>query len=179
MSKINACKITDEFVFFWGSLFSQWYSCEFVDYATGKIKYASTEQYMMQQKALLFEDKEIAEKIMSAKSPNMCKSLGKQVKNFSTEKWITNRISIVTQGNYLKFSQNLSLKNVLMSTGNRIIVEASPFDKIWGIGLGRNDDADVINDVANWQGLNLLGICLMNVRSHFRLIDNVLDTWRN
>ncbi len=114
MLEINACSITDEFVFFWDSLFSQWYSCEFTDYAN-KTEYISAEQYMMRQKALLFEDEETAEKIMSAKSPNMCKSLGKQVKNFSDKKWMENRISIVTQGNYLKFSQNLHLKNILMS----------------------------------------------------------------
>jgi len=178
MLKINACSTTDEFVFFWDSLFSQWYSCEFTDY-TDKTEYVSAEQYMMRQKALLFGDEEIAEKIMSAKSPYICKSLGKQVKNFSNEKWIANRMSIVTQGNYLKFSQDLDLKNTLTSTGDRILVEASPKDKIWGIGLDRNDSADTIEDVSSWQGLNLLGICLMNVRSHFKLIDNVFDAWRN
>jgi len=200
MLKINACKVTDEFVFFWDSVFSQWADCYFIDYddcnkpmtissedytkmesivITNGTAYTSAEQYMMRQKALLFGDEETAEKIMSAKSPNMCKSLGKKVKNFSNEKWIDHRISIVTQGNYLKFSQDLELKKTLMATGDRVIAEASPYDKIWGIGLEQNGDADIIEDVTSWQGLNLLGICLMNVRSHFKLIDNVFDAWRN
>jgi len=176
MLEIRDCRITDEFVFFYDSVFSQWADCHFIDYSTDEAVYDSAERYMMRQKALLFNDDETAEKIMSAISPSMCKILGKKVKNFTPEKWIQHRISIVTKGNYLKFSQDLTLKNILMSTGDRILVEASPYDKVWGIQM--DQESPDIENADNWKGLNLLGVCLMSVRSHFKLIDNILDPWR-
>ena len=117
----------------------------------------------MEQKALLFGDKETAKKIMKTQLPGEQKSLGRSVKNFDRNIWDQHCMSIVIKGNYAKFSQDGVLKKQLLHTGNRIIVEASPYDKIWGIGMLENDPG--IEDPTNWKGLNLLGNAIMTVRS--------------
>jgi hypothetical protein len=126
------------------------------------IEYNCCEQYMMHQKALTFGDTETAELIMKAKHPKDQKALGRQVKNFDKAKWDTVSIGIVYKGNYAKFSQNVELADELLATGNKIMVEASPYDTIWGIGMGEKEPG--INDPANWRGLNLLGWSIMLVR---------------
>ena len=118
---------------------------------------------MMFHKALLFGDTDIAEQILLEKQPSIQKELGKQVKNFDIDLWVKFREEIVIKGNLLKFQQNTSLFTLLVGTGNKIIVEASPVDRIWGVGLHYEDD--LILDEKNWKGLNLLGKCLMEVRS--------------
>ncbi|MBQ5453396.1 MAG: NADAR family protein [Bacteroidales bacterium] len=162
----------EDFVFFWHeyphnpvskTCLSQWYDCEF--YVSGK-KYFTAEQYMMASKALLFNDLEIYGKIFEAKTPQEFKNLGKLVKNYDSNTWNAHKDRIVIEGNIAKFSQNPDLKNFLLSTGDKILAEASPVDKIWGIGLPE-DDVRVL-DPANWQGENHLGNALMKVREMLR-----------
>ena len=159
-----------EFLFFWGhqphkhgkigpSCFSQWWLSYFKD---KNYQYPSTEHYMMAGKALLFKDKKIFEKILQSQSPKEVKALGRKIRNFDEKEWLKNRYDIVKQGNLLKFSQNQDLKEFLLSTGNKVIVEASPVDSIWGIGLAK-DHPDA-GQPAKWKGLNLLGFALMEVR---------------
>jgi ribA/ribD-fused uncharacterized protein len=153
-------KITDTHVYFWKGYLSQWFKSKMVD--EFGVEYNCCEQFMMYRKALLFKDHEIAKKILATSNPREQKELGRLVKNYDEKKWLAMREIIVTDGNLFKFAQNESLKSELLKTENRIIVEASPFDKIWGVGL--DEENPLILDEKNWQGLNLLGKCLMKVR---------------
>lgn len=126
------------------------------------VTYPTAEHYMMAQKAKLFDDMDIFNQIIQSKHPKQAKDLGRQVKNFDENIWNEKRFEIVVQGNIAKFSQNPALKAYLLGTGDRVLVEASPVDKIWGIGLAK--DNDKIHSPLNWQGLNLLGFALMQVR---------------
>jgi ribA/ribD-fused uncharacterized protein len=159
-----------KYIFFWGhqppkdgsitkSCFSQWWICSFeVD---GE-NYNSAEQYMMAEKAKLFSDDEIRKQILESKHPKQVKSLGRMVRGFKEEIWTENCFDIVKRGNMAKFSQNKELFEFLANTKQRILVEASPVDKIWGIGIGK--DADNIENPLTWKGKNLLGFALMEVR---------------
>lgn len=161
---------THEFLFFWGhqkskdgtltrSCFSQWWHSPFsVD---GRL-FATAEHYMMVRKAELFGDAASAQLILSARTPKDAKALGRTVRGFSDELWLANRDEIVFTGNWHKFSQNPALKQVLLKTANAILVEASPVDAIWGIGLA--EDHPKARQPADWPGLNLLGFALMKVR---------------
>ena len=161
---------TEKYIFFWGhkeekkeeitkSCLSQWYDCSF---EIDGILYNTAEQYMMSQKALLFNDNGTNKKIMGVKDPKQYKKLGRQVKNFSSNLWDEKKFDIVVKGNLAKFSQNENLKQFLLNTKNKILVEASPYDKIWGIGMAQ-DDKDIYNQ-DKWKGENLLGKALMKVR---------------
>lgn len=146
---------------------SQWYPCEFEAEGT---KYTSAEQYMMAEKARLFGDEEIRTQILKTSDPAICKKLGRKVRNFNQEKWNKNRENIARKGNFYKFSQNAKLREFLLSTGDKILVEASPRDRIWGIGMGKsNPDA---LDPAKWRGRNLLGFSIMSVRKKIAFMDN-------
>lgn len=141
---------------------TQWYIAPFdVD----GVEYACAEQYMMVQKAMLFNDDAIAQQIMQTTDPAIMKKLGRLVKNYNEDTWVSQRIAIVTQGNIGKFSdkRNVALKEYLLSTGDAMLVEASPFDQIWGIGMDANDAKRT--DPNRWNGLNLLGKILMDVRA--------------
>jgi hypothetical protein len=117
---------------------------------------------MMAQKAVLFNDMELYENIMKSNHPNEYKKLGRIIHNFDEEIWKSRRCSIVIKGNTAKFSQNINLKKYLIETNNRILAEASPYDRIWGIGLSKTDERTV--NPMKWNGTNLLGFCLMEVR---------------
>jgi len=127
------------------------------------ITYYSCEQYMMAKKAKLFNDEKVYDMIMSEEYPSEQKRLGKMVSNFNQVVWDKHKFDIVVNANYLKFTQNEMLKESLSSTGDKTIVEASPYDTIWGIGLSCDDDK--ILDESNWQGENLLGKAIMKVRT--------------
>ena len=116
----------------------------------------------MAQKALLFEDHKTFQEILVASTPKAAKRLGRTIKNFDTETWKKKRSFIVLQGNVAKFGQNEKLAEYLLDTLEYILVEASPYDSIWGVGLAEEDDR--IQDVKNWKGLNLLGFALMQAR---------------
>lgn len=117
---------------------------------------------MMAEKALLFNQLEIREKIISSNSPAAAKKLGRQVENFDLKTWEEHRFEIVKKATYHKFTQNTDLKEFLLQTKKRILVEASPVDAIWGIGLAAEDNNATIPK--KWRGLNLLGFALMEVR---------------
>lgn len=150
----------DDFYFFWYGKLSQWYECKFEDES---IIYNCTEQYMMYQKAVLFEDREMQIEILKAERPRIQKNLGRYIRNFDPVTWDKEKFSIVVKGNYLKFSQNSSLKEFILGIdAEKEFVEASPYDKVWGIGLSFNDERAW--DKKTWQGENLLGEALMQVR---------------
>ncbi|MDE6101673.1 MAG: NADAR family protein [Ruminococcus sp.] len=167
-----------KYIFFWGhtpsadgtvtkSCFSQWYDCKFI---VDGVEYHTAEQYMMSQKALLFGDVEINKEIMSAKHPKQFKTLGRRISGFDEKIWDENKTDIVIKGNYAKFSQNPELKKFLLGTNNRVLVEVSPYDRIWGIGMSANDSG--ITNPAMWKGENLLGFCLMEVRDMIIMEEN-------
>lgn len=152
-------KITDKYVFFWQGPFSNWYSASF---KMDGVSFLTTEQAFMWQKAMFFDDHEIAAKILSSDSPKAAKDLGRQVKNYNDAKWNEVRSQMMLHACNAKFAQNEEPRKLLLETGERILVEASPYDKIWGIGMGENEDG--VENEANWKGLNLLGKVLMQVR---------------
>ena len=156
-----------KYIYFWGhvekqpsiitkSCFSQWYPSRF---EIDNIYYPTSEHYMMAEKARLFGDEH-------ANSPGLAKALGRQVKGFIPKIWDEHCFNIVINGNYAKFSQNPKLMDFILSTKQRILVEASPVDKIWGIGLSQ-DDPNIENPLM-WRGKNLLGFALMNVRQQLQ-----------
>lgn len=131
------------------------------------------EQYMMFQKASLFKDVRIKQKIIQEHNPKNIKKLGREVKNFNNETWNKYKEFIIYQGNLLKFSANEDLKEKLLNTGNKVLIETSPFDSVYGVGLdyyGRDlnkQQFDVLN-VDDWKGSNLLGFALMQVRDELK-----------
>jgi len=164
-----------KYLYFWGhqppkdgsidkSCLSQWYGAGFdID----GIHYTTAEHYMMAEKAKLFGDSAALEKILLSPHPQQAKQLGRSVTNYNESRWRNHRFGIVVKGNVAKFSQHEALKTYLLNTGDRVLVEASPRDKIWGIGMDSND-VDAGNP-AKWQGSNLLGFALMAVRQQVLL----------
>ena len=160
-----------KFLFFWGhqqrqdcklskSCFSQWYPAQFeID---GCI-YRTAEHFMMAEKARLFGDTQALNKILAARTPGEAKKLGRGIDNFNEATWSIHRFEIVVRGNVGKFSQDSGLKEFLLATGNKILVEASPVDRIWGIGLAAKDPD--IEKPQYWKGQNLLGFALMETRA--------------
>lgn len=167
---------TPKYVLFWGhqpnadgsigkGCFSQWFEASFeVDGQT----YLTAEHFMMAEKARLFGDVETRASILAARTPAEAKKLGRGVKGFDDARWEQARFDIVVRANEGKFSQNRALQDYLLTTGDRVLVEASPVDRIWGIGLAANDERAL--DPRAWCGLNLLGFALMEVRA--RLASN-------
>jgi ribA/ribD-fused uncharacterized protein len=160
--------------FFWGhkprrdgalsdSCFSQWWSCRFV--VDGQV-YSSAEQFMMAAKARWFGDDDSLARILATTDPGRAKALGRQVRHFVEATWETARFDLVTKGNLGKFRQNEALRLYLLSTKNQILVEASPLDRIWGIGLAA--DHEHAENPREWRGLNLLGFALVRTRAILR-----------
>jgi ribA/ribD-fused uncharacterized protein len=160
-----------KYIFFWSSqgngigkhCLSQFYTAPFI---VDGITYSSAEQFYMAQKARLFNDQEMLAKILKNNSPLTIKKLGRKVKNFNEHEWEKYRFEMAGKGNFAKFHQNPELKEYLKTTGNSILVEASPLDCIWGIGLAEDNPA--INDPKKWLGENLLGFALMKVRGELK-----------
>jgi len=154
------------YVFFWKSdetngVYCQWFSSNFV---VDGVTYTTAEQYMMHKKAMLFQDLDIARQCLETKDPHEIKKLGRTIQNFSEDLWLQNRESIVFDANYAKFSQNSDLKEIILSQYDGFFVEASPLDKIWGIGFS---EKKALANRQKW-GLNLLGkaIHLVALRLH-------------
>lgn len=158
VSKYNKDK---EIVFFYRNAdgFSQFHPSKFT---INGIEYSCCEQYMMHQKAVLFKDEKIAEQILKETVPREMKQCGRRVKNFEDEEWTKKCRDIVFDGNYAKFSQNEKLKEQLLKTEDKLIAEASPSDKRWGIGLSEKDPK--AKQPHLWRGKNWLGEALMRVR---------------
>jgi ribA/ribD-fused uncharacterized protein len=160
-----------DFLFFWGhtpkapgrvdgACLSQWFPCAFEE---DGVRYASAEHYMMAAKARVFGDADALRAILLAPTPADAKALGRKVRDFDDAPWSRARTQAVVRGNLLKFGQNAELGAFLRATGDRVLVEASPRDRIWGIGMGAsNPDA---RHPARWRGLNLLGFALMEARA--------------
>jgi ribA/ribD-fused uncharacterized protein len=151
----------DEYEFFWSndSPFSQWHK---VNFQLNDVEYSSAEQFMMAKKAELFGDTEIKDQILSTNNVRKQKQLGRQIRNFNEEIWNNCKIKIVYIANNLKFTQNEKLKTKLMETKGKYIVEASPVDTIWGIGIGPDDPRRFNRE--KWRGQNLLGKILTQLR---------------
>ena len=160
--------ITEDYVFFWGGSCSQWASSEFT--INGE-KFTCAEQYMMYKKALLFEDEEVANAIMRTNSPMEQKALGRKVRGFDKDKWEAVCREYVYEGNYAKFTQNPEMLKELYSYGDREIVEASPEDAIWGIGM-HESHPDIL-DKSKWSGTNWLGEAIMRVRDELKDLKTV------
>ncbi|WEW57137.1 hypothetical protein PRK78_002597 [Emydomyces testavorans] len=178
-------------VYFWkpeqpNGFLGQWYESKFTvsqESAKGdgemvEIQYLNCEQYMMHRKGVLFAPNDsVTQEILSVGKtvphPSTLKSLGRQIPNFDETIWQRERFRIVVEGNYLKFTQNEDLKARLLATGDRELVEASPRDRIWGVGFGAKN-AGARRD--RW-GLNLLGKALMEVRERIRNEQVVSEAW--
>lgn len=119
-------------------------------------------------KAILFKDQAIADKILQTSFPKLCKKYGRQVKNFDNKVWMEQCENIVFTGCLYKFTNNERLKKLLLSTDDKLLVEASPYDRIWGIGLSKYDA--LRTPIGQWKGNNKLGKCLMKVRDFIRNI---------
>lgn len=172
-------------LFFWGhkpqrdgrvgaGCLSQWWSSPFT---VDGIVFATAEHHMMWRKATLFGDEATAERILAAPHPHAAKTLGGRVTGFDQQTWDEHRFDIVVAGNLAKFQQHAELRAFLLATGQRVLVEASPVDRIWGIGLTRDDPAAA--DPARWRGLNLLGFALMQVRDALTIEDVLIDGQRH
>lgn len=162
---------TIKYLFFWGhqggvgpACLSQWWPCRFE--VEGQ-NYASAEHFMMAEKARLFKDDQRLAEILACSHPAEAKKLGRLVHHFDDQVWDAHRFDIVVRGNLAKFSQHPEARDYLLGTGRRVLVEASPRDRIWGIGLGRANPKAA--NPFEWRGQNLLGFALMEVRS--KLID--------
>ena len=173
-----------EMCLFWGhqpardgsitqSCLSQWWMEDFFSIAH---HYLCMEQYMMAGKAELFGDREIREQILACSVPKEIKALGRKVRGFDQKVWDRFKYAIVLNGNWCKFSQNRSLREFLLSTGESVLVEASPYDSIWGIRLSASSPEAL--DPRKWRGQNLLGFALMEVRDELRRVtqnENLCD----
>lgn len=158
-----------KYLYFWGhtgagqigkEVFSQWYPASFE--VAGET-YATAEHYMMAEKARLFGDEATRQAILASTHPDQAKKLGRTVRNFEEMRWNAARFAVVVEGNLAKFRQHPALRAFLLGTGRRVLVEASPVDPVWGIGLAQ-DQPQAANP-AEWRGLNLLGFALMEVRA--------------
>jgi len=158
-------RITDTHVFFWNSVYSQWhttYNNQGGQFIHEGIVYPNAEKFMMVGKAKVFEDQWVLEEMMKTDSASKVKILGRKVRNFNDAEWDKHKMDIVTQANVLKFGQNPDMLEILKEHKDKIIVEASPQDPIWGIGLHWDDDRVLYED--QWKGQNLLGECIMRAR---------------
>lgn len=154
---------TDKFILFWKDKLSNFSYSPFID-ETG-IKFFCVEQYFMYQKAITFNDQDIATKILRTTKPWEAKALGRQVSGYDDSVWSKVREDIMFKGNLMKYKQNKSYQDLLLKPEwrNKRFVEANPYDKIWAIGLSPEDP--LAWDESNWRGLNLLGKVLDKVRA--------------
>lgn len=157
-------EIKNKYVLFWGGMLSNFYPTTF---NTEGITYNCSEQYYMAMKAKHFGDVGAYFDIMNATQPHDQKAIGRRVKGFDEEKWHKVSRDIMYDACYAKFTQNEKLKEYLLSTKEKILVEASPYDKIWGIGLSESDPQAYFPSL--WRGKNWLGYILMLVREDISL----------
>ncbi|MDH2391329.1 NADAR family protein [Streptomyces sp. HNM0663] len=163
-----------KYLHFWGhaprkdgrigaSCLSQWWPSPFV---VDGVRYATAEHWMMAEKARLFADADAERMALEATSPGAAKTAGRLVRGFDERIWKRERFAIVRTGSLHKFGRHADLRDFLLATGDRVLVEASPRDRVWGIGLTATDER--AHDPARWRGLNLLGFALMEARDALR-----------
>ena len=166
-----------KYLHFWGhrprpdgrigaSCLSQWWPSPFT---VDGVEYATAEHWMMASKARLFGDEEAERGALAAASPAQAKKIGRLVRGFDNARWERERFAIVAEGSFHKFAAHPDLRMFLLGTGTRVLVEASPLDRVWGIGLAADDERAM--DPARWRGPNLLGFALMAARE--RLLSGV------
>jgi ribA/ribD-fused uncharacterized protein len=159
-----------ELLLFWGhrppkrggvgkGCLSQWYPAPFT---VDGVRYATAEHFMMAGKARLFGDAEAEKLVLAHDDPGKAKGAGRKVRGFDEETWAERRYGLVVAANEAKFGQRPALRDFLLSTGDRVLVEASPYDTVWGIGLSASQPEAA--RPSQWRGLNLLGFALMDVR---------------
>ena len=158
-----------KYLFFWGhtasdssltkACFSQWFSSPF---EVEDHKFPTAEHYMMYRKAKLFGDSVAMNQVLESIDPGKVKAIGRTVEGFDQAIWEEHRMEIAVSGNVAKFSSRAELKEFLLGIGKRVLVEASPVDKIWGIGL--EEKSPLSSDPYKWKGTNLLGFALMETR---------------
>jgi ribA/ribD-fused uncharacterized protein len=158
----NPKNVEEKFIFYFGqeSIFSHWFKCHFI---IKKQSFCCVEQYIMYKKALLFHDVDIANKILNSSNPARHRYLGKQVRGFDKKMWQQKCKQFAQDGNLAKFSQNTALIESLLKTEGRSFAEASPYDRIWGIGLSISNPK--IYDRSKWRGRNWAGEVLDTVRT--------------
>ncbi|MET9222897.1 MULTISPECIES: NADAR family protein [unclassified Streptomyces] len=160
-----------KYLYFWGhrpqrdgsvgaGCLSQWWPAPFT---VDGVTYATAEHWMMAGKARLFDDPDAERRAVAAGHPKTAKSVGRTVRGFDQAVWEAERFGLVIEGNVHKFRQHPDLLAYLLGTGGRVLVEASPMDRVWGIGLAADDERAA--DPATWRGLNLLGFALMEARA--------------
>lgn len=163
-----------KYLHFWGhrpqpdgrvgaSCLSQWWPSPFV---VEGVPYATAEHWMMAEKARLFEDAEAEQRALAAGHPSQAKKAGRLVRGFDEAIWERERLRIVVEGSVHKFASDPALRSFLLGTGDRVLVEASPVDRVWGIGLSADDEAAMTPE--RWRGRNLLGFALMQARERLR-----------
>ena len=159
-----------ELLLFWGhqpepdgsigpGCLSQWWRAPFV---IDGVRYPTAEHWMMAGKARIFGDEDALEAVMAAKNPGKAKAIGREVEGFDERAWGAHCYNLVVAGNVAKFGQRIPLREYLLGTGALVLVEASPYDRLWGIGLAASDEA--ARSPVRWRGRNLLGFALMEVR---------------
>lgn len=159
-----------EYLYFWGhhprrdgsvgpGCLSQWWPAPFT---VDGVRYATAEHWMMAGKARLFGDAEAERRVLAAVAPAAAKAEGRRVRGFDDVVWERERYALVVEGSRHKFADHPELREYLLATEGRILVEASPLDRVWGIGLAAEDERAA--DPARWLGLNLLGFALMDAR---------------
>ena len=160
-----------ELLLFWGhrppkgggvgkGCLSQWYPAPFT---VDGVRYPTAEHFMMAGKARLFEDTEAEKLVLADDDPSMAKRAGRKVRPFDEDTWVEHRYDLVVAANEAKFGQNPALRDFLLATGDRVLVEASPYDTVWGIGMSASQPEAA--RPSEWRGLNLLGFALMDVRA--------------
>jgi ribA/ribD-fused uncharacterized protein len=163
-----------KYLHFWGhraradgqvgpSCLSQWWLSPFT---VAGVTYGTAEHWMMAAKARLFGDAEAERRVLAAEHPSLAKKAGRMVRGFDEHIWERERYGIVVEGSVHKFTAHADLREFLLGTGDRVLVEASPMDRVWGIGLAANDEA--ATDPERWRGPNLLGFALMAARGRLR-----------
>ncbi|MFI9639862.1 NADAR family protein [Micromonospora sp. NPDC051925] len=145
------------------SCLSQWWPAPFT--VDGR-HFPTAEHWMMWHKALLFDDTEAGDRVLAAPHPHRAKAIGREVRHFDQTVWEARRYAIVVAGSLAKFGQHADLRAYLLGTGERVLVEASPVDRVWGVGLAPDDPR--AEEPARWRGLNLLGFALMEARDILR-----------
>jgi ribA/ribD-fused uncharacterized protein len=174
LNDIHGHFYNDKYVFFWGGRFSNWAPAKivWVDDVWGEQQFNCSEQMYMFFKAKTFKDEVSSGKILMETDPEFQKQLGREVKGFNQNVWDQYKEQMMFIACFEKFNQNDNYKKILLETGDKIIVEASPFDKIWGIGLGIGNP-DIL-DESKWNGQNLLGKVLMDVRTKLKETNDII-----
>jgi ribA/ribD-fused uncharacterized protein len=174
LARLDEAGALPELLLFWGhrppagggvgkGCLSQWYPAPFT---VDGVRYATAEHYMMAGKARLFGDEEAERRVLASDDPGKAKGAGRRVRGFDEDTWAAHRYDLVITTNTAKFGKHPALANFLLGTGDRVLVEASPYDTVWGIG--RSASQPEARRPSQWRGLNLLGFALMDVRESLR-----------